>query len=495
MPSVAIVGAGLGGIATGVKLCQAGITDFTIFEQSAGPGGTWWDNTYPGAACDVDILLYQFSFKLHDWKRTHASQAEMQQYVQDIIEEFGLGPHLRFNTRVDSAVWDERQHFYTLTTAAGESPRFDVVVSALGLHNVPRYPDWPGLETFTGPKFHTARWEHEHDLHGKQVAVVGAGSSAAQVVPALAPIAETVTMFVREATHVIPKIERPYTPEEARDLATPSGKRRARAKLFRELERMSAVRNPKSKRQREAQMALGGFRQKMLGDRPDLLAIFTPNHPVQCKRPVFSADLFPVLKRPNVRVVPREVVRVTETGVVDAHGVEHPADVLVMATGFQPWAFSKTLEVVGRFGRTLRGVWGQEPQAFLGVQVAGFPNFFMLYGPNSNYYCVTLLLERQAEFIAAAVKRLGRTHSTAIEVRGWVMDLYNVLVRRTLAGQVADAGCHNYYHSASGRNVVTWPWTGTSYMFLSKLGWFTSFTRRADPAKRPRKIPLERAVT
>ena len=495
MPTVAVVGAGLGGIATGVKLRQAGITSFTIFEQSSGPGGTWWDNTYPGAACDVDILLYQFSFKLHDWKRTHASQVEMQQYVQAIIDEFGLGPHLRFNTRIDSAVWNEVEHCYTLATGSAESLRFDVVVSALGLHNVPRYPDWPGLPTFKGPKFHTARWEHEHDLRGKRVAVVGAGSSAAQVVPAIAPIVETVTIFVREATHVIPKVERPYSPDEVRALGRPLGKRLARARLLWQIERMSAVRNPASKRQREAQLALGGFRQKMLGDRPDLLAIFTPNHPVQCKRPVFSAELFPALKRSNVRVIPQEVVSVTETGIVDASGSEHAADVLVMATGFQPWNFLKTLAVVGRGGRTLRGVWGQEPHAFLGMQVAGFPNFFMLYGPNSNYYCVTLLLERQAEFIARAVRRLNRTSSTSIEVRGWVMDLYNSFVRRSLAGQVAEAGCNNYYHSASGSNVITYPWTATSYWILSKLGGLASFTSRAKPAKTPQRIPIERAVT
>ena len=206
----------MGGIAAAVNLRRAGIESFTIFEQSAGPGGTWWDNTYPGAECDIDILFYSYSFQPHDWARTHASQREIQAYVQTVIDRFELAPRMRYNTRIVEAIWDDRQHAYDITTAAGERMRFNVVISAVGLLNVPRYPDWPGLETFRGPKFHTARWEHQHDLTGKHVAVVGTGSSAAQVVPAIAPVAGRVTMFSREPAYVLPKNERDLTPDERR---------------------------------------------------------------------------------------------------------------------------------------------------------------------------------------------------------------------------------------------------------------------------------------
>lgn len=494
-PSVAIIGAGLGGIAAGVNLKRAGITSFTIFEQSAGPGGTWWDNTYPGAECDIEIVAYQFSFRPHDWKRTHASAAEIQAYVQLVIDEFGLGPHMRYNTRVDAAVWDDQQHFYTVTTADGNAMRFDVVVSALGLLNVPRYPDWPGLESFKGPKFHTARWEHEHDLAGKKVAVVGTGSTASQVVPAIAPVAGHVTMFSREPAYVLPKYEHELTPQEQRELNRPFGKQLARAKVFWRIERGVPVRDPKSKQQRQARERFAKYRDEMFGDRPDLRDRLTPDYPYSCKRPVMSTDLFPSLKRDNVRLVSRAVVSVTEHGVIDSDGVEHPADVLVMATGFQPWNFLKSLKLIGRKGRNIHGVWGDEPEAFLGMQIAGFPNFFMMYGPNTNFYCVTFMLERQAEYIARAVKRLIRERATAIEVRRPVMDWYNRMLDRSLSGKVLEANCSNYYHSASGRNVVTYPWRFSIYMLMTRLGALWSFTRRATEQPQRAHLPTERSTT
>jgi cation diffusion facilitator CzcD-associated flavoprotein CzcO len=478
-PTIAIIGAGLGGIAAGVHLKRAGILSFTIFEQSAGPGGTWWDNTYPGAGCDVEIVFYQYSFMPRTWKRTHASQAEIQAYVQEVIDAFGLAPHIRYNTRVDSAVWDDERHFHTVTTASGEVARYDVVVAALGLLNVPRYPDWPGLESFAGPKFHTARWEHAHDLAGKHVAVVGTGSTAAQVVPAIAPVAGRVTMFSREPAYVLPKNERDLTPKEARRLRHPLGRWLARARILWGIERAVAVRNPASRQQREAREAFARYRDGLFEDRPDLREAMSPDYPYACKRPVLSTDLFPALLRDNVRLVPRAVTAVTPTAVVDSDGVVHPVDVLVLATGFRPWSFLHTLKVIGRGGRSIHDVWGDEPKAFLGMQVPGFPNFFVMYGPNTNFYCVTFMLERQAEFIARAVRRMACGRATALEVHRWLLDAYNGWLDRSLAGKTLEANCSNYYHSASGRNVVTFPWWGTMYALLARLGGFGSYARRA----------------
>jgi cation diffusion facilitator CzcD-associated flavoprotein CzcO len=480
---VAIIGAGLGGVAAAVNLKRAGISSFTIFEQSAGPGGTWWDNTYPGAECDIPIAFYSYSFKPHDWARTHASQAEIQAYIQSVIDDYDIGPNLRFNTRVTDAVWDDQRHLYTLTTAAGERMTFNVVISALGLLNVPRYPDWPGLERFCGPKFHTARWEHQHDLAGKDVIVVGIGSTAAQVVPAVAQVAGKVTMFAREPAYVMPKNERFLTEEERKRLSTRWGRLRERARLFWNIERGMSVRNPDSKRQKDTRAAFLRYRDEVFQGRPDLVEKLTPDYPFACKRPVGSTDFFPALTRENVEVVPRAVVSVTPDGVVDHTGVEHKGDVLVMATGFQPWNFLANLNLVGRGGRRVHGVWGDEPDAFLGIQVAGFPNFFMLYGPNTNYFCVTFMLERQAEFIARALKRMIRTGSTAIEVRRSVMDMYNRWVDRALSSKTLEANCNNYYHTATGKNVVTWPWRGTVYLLATRFGGLASFTRRVGEDK------------
>ncbi len=492
-PRIAIIGAGLGGIAAAVNLKRAGITSFTIFEQSAGPGGTWWDNTYPGAECDIDIVFYSYSFQPHDWTRTHASQRELQAYIQAVIKRFELAPHMHYNTRIVEAVWDDQQHAYDIKTAAGDSMRCGVVISAVGLLNVPRYPDWPGLETFRGPKFHTARWQHQHDLAGKRVAVVGTGSSAAQVVPAIAPVAGHVTMFSREPAYVLPKNERDLTPDERQRFGSRFGRRLARAKFFINVERGMTVRDPKSKRQRDVVAKYTSYKNAMFAGRPDLAAWASPAYPFACKRPVGSTDLYPALLRENVQLVPRAVTHVTPDGVVDSDGTEHPADVLVMATGFQPWDFLKTFNVVGRAGRTLGGVWGDEPEAFLGIQVAGFPNFFIMYGPNTNYMCVTFMLERQAEYITRAVKRLIRARATAIDVRRGVMDFYNRHVTIAISKKTLEGECSNYYHSASGKNVVTWPWWGSVYVLLSHLGGLACYTRRADDEPAPRHIERERS--
>jgi len=492
-PNIAIIGAGLGGIAAAVNLTRAGITSFTIFEQSAGPGGTWWDNTYPGAECDIDILFYSYSFQPHDWKRTHASQREIQAYVQTVIDRFELTSRIRYGTRIVDAVWDDRKQGYDLTTAGGERMHAGIVVSAVGLLNVPRYPDWPGIETFRGPKFHTARWEHEHDLAGKHVAVVGTGSSAAQVVPAIAPIAGRVTMFSREPAYVLPKNERDLTAGERRRFASGLGRRLARATYFLNIERGMAVRDPQSKRQRDTVARYAHYKDATFAGRPALRAWASPAYPFACKRPVFSSDLYPALLRENVELVPRAVTRVTESGVVDSDGNEYPADVLVMATGFQPWDFLKNFRLVGRAGRTIAGVWGDEPEAFLGMQVAGFPNFFMMYGPNTNFFCVTFMLERQAEYIARAVRRLVRAKATSIDVRRSVMDFYNRHVTRALSKKTLEGDCSNYYHSASGKNVVTWPWWGSVYVILTRLGGLACYTRRATAETAPRHLEPERS--
>jgi cation diffusion facilitator CzcD-associated flavoprotein CzcO len=253
------------------------------------------------------------------------------------------------------------------------------------------------------------------------------------------------------------------------------------------------VRNPRSARQRQTREAYFRYRESVFAGRPDLQTTMVPDYPFGCKRPIRSSDLLPALTRENVTLVARSVVAVNERGLIDAEGEEHPVDAIVIATGFQPWNFLATIDVVGLAGRSIHGVWGDQPEAFLGLQVAGFPNFFLMFGPNTNFGCVTFMLERQAEYIARAVRRLIRERATAIDVRRSVMDVYNAMAQRKLAKSTQEANCHNYYHSASGRNVVWWPWRGTLYVLATRLCGFALFTRRAPAERRPPHVEVERS--
>jgi cation diffusion facilitator CzcD-associated flavoprotein CzcO len=272
-PRVVVVGAGFGGIAAGVKMKQAGIHTFTIYESSLGIGGTWWDNTYPGAEVDVGSHLYCFSFKPHDWTRTHAKQPELQKYLEETVDEFGIRPHLRLGMTVESATWDDERDVWTVRLDDGTADECHVLVSGVGFLNVPRYPNWPGLDDFEGPRFHTARWEHQHDLTGKVVAVVGTGSSATQVVPAIQPFAEKLYVFQREPGWIVPKGERDLTAEERATLTRPWRRRRERWRL-----RYLAEKNlwfghifvPGTKANKAREQFCLDYIDRKFADRPDL---------------------------------------------------------------------------------------------------------------------------------------------------------------------------------------------------------------------------------
>jgi cation diffusion facilitator CzcD-associated flavoprotein CzcO len=485
-PEVVIVGAGFGGIAAGVKLVRAGIDTFTIFEKSEGPGGTWWDNRYPGCEVDVWSHLYSYSFKSHDWTRTHARQEELQRYLEEVVDEFDLRRHIRFGTTVEEATWDEHTHRYTIRLLGGETLQADVLVSALGLLNYPRYPDWPGLEDFEGPKFHTFRWEHQHDLTGKRVAVVGTGSTATQVVPELAPIVGHLYLFQREPGWVIPKGERDFTPEERARFRSKLQRRRERLRMAILLERnqlRGAIHRPGTKVNRSREQMCRDFIDRVFADRPDLRQAVTPTYPYPGKRPILNSTFYPALKLPNVELVPKAVTSVTRQGVVDADGREHPVDVLIMATGFEPANYLASLEVTGRGGRTIHELWAGEPQAFLGITVPEFPNFYMLYGPNTNGGEIVSNLERQAEYVRRAVKRMVREGVTAVEVRPFFSTVYNWWLQRKMAG-TAWLVSNNYYKSSSGRIVTQWPFGFVFYGVLTKILGRVSETTRVSPRRR-----------
>jgi cation diffusion facilitator CzcD-associated flavoprotein CzcO len=488
-PRVAIVGAGFGGIAAGVYLRRAGIETFTIYESSTGVGGTWWDNTYPGAEVDVGSHLYCFSFKSYDWSRTHARQAELQRYLEETFDEHGLRRHLRLGVTVESAVWDDDRHVWSVRLADGTVEEFHALISAVGFLNVPRSPTWPGLDRFEGAAFHTARWDHDQDLTGKVVAVVGTGSTATQVVPAIQPSVAKLYVFQREPGWVLPKGERDFSAEERSAFASSWRRRRERLRLKYLLERNllgGAIWHPGSKRQRAREELCRRYIARQFADRPDLAAAVTPSYPYPGKRPIFASTFYPALKRDNVELVPKAVAAVTPTGIVDADGVERAIDVLVLATGFQPANYLARLPVTGRDGRTLQEHWAGEPTAYLGITVPGFPNFFMLYGPGTNGGEIVTMLEAQARYAVRALWRMMREGVSAIEVKPAFAARWDRWLQSKMAGTSWTVS-RNYFTSDTGKVVTQWPYGNWIYTVLTRaLGPVSETTRLRSPAGRPR---------
>ncbi len=480
-PRVVVVGAGFGGIAAGVKLKRAAISTFTIYESSLGIGGTWWDNTYPGAEVDVGSHLYCFSFKPHHWNRTHARQPELQKYLEEAVDEFGLRPHLRLGTTVESATWDDDRHVWVLRLDDGSVDECHVLVSAVGFLNVPRYPDWPGLESFRGPAFHTARWEHEHDLEGKVVAVVGTGSSATQVVPAIQPIVEHLYVFQREPGWVMPKGERDFTSEERAALGRPWRSRRERWRQRWLIEKnlwCGHLNRPGTKANKAREGVCRRYIDRVFADRPDLREAVIPTYPYPGKRPVLATTFYPALKQDNVDLIAKPVARVTPTGIVDTDGVERCVDAIVMATGFQAASYLARLPVVGRDGRALHEYWADEPHAYLGITVPGFPNFFMLYGPGANGGELVMMLESQAEYMVRAVRRMVRERVTAIEVKPRFEAAWNRWLDSKIDG-TSWTMTNNYFKSPTGKVVTQWPYGNVHYRALTKaLGRVSETTQR-----------------
>jgi cation diffusion facilitator CzcD-associated flavoprotein CzcO len=381
---LAILGAGFGGLGMAIRLKQAAFEDFVVFERDADVGGTWWANTYPGCQCDIPSHLYSYSFALNpDWSRTYPLQPEIQNYLRQCADRYGVRSHLRLSCTVQSAEWDEDKELWLLETSDGPfSAR--VVVAAPGPLSEPSMPDLPGIEDFGGTMFHTGHWDHDHDLAGRKVAVVGTGASAIQTVPQIQPIADRVTVFQRTAPWVVPHRDRPITDFERRLYrSAPVAQRAVRTGVYlgRELLVTGLVYRPKLMNilQRAAEAHLA----KQVPD-PVLRAKLTPNYVLGCKRILPSNEWYPAITKPNVEVVPSAVTEIRPGGVVGADGVEHQADTLIFATGFHVTDAPFAQFITGRDGATLADVWEGSPQAYRGTAVPGFPNLFWLIGANTG---------------------------------------------------------------------------------------------------------------
>ena len=467
---VVIIGAGPGGICAGIRLKQAGIDDFVILEQAAGVGGTWWHNRYPGAECDVKSHLYSYSFALNpDWPHPFSGQRDIQGYFEACVERFGLWPHIRLKTSVRSLEWQEETALWHADTEDGVV-RGRVVISAMGMFNRLAWPEIPGRDQFAGSLFHSARWPQGLDLAGRTVGVIGSAASAVQLVPHVAQQADRLYLFQRTANWVLPKGNVPYTAEDlARFRDDPAAIQAVRTEVFDFLNALITGSNPDFPAQAEAAVreAIDQVRD------PDVRQRLIPDHPFGCKRPLFSDNYYPVFNRPNVELVTERIARISDTGVVTQDGQERPADVLIMATGFQTTRFLSAIDVVGRDGISIHDAWDDGAQAYLGITTAGFPNLFMLYGPNTNTGSIIYAIEQQVGYILRQLERMDAEGIAWLDVRQEVMDQYNAALQQDIdAVAVWHAPCSTYYRAPSGRIVTQWPHT---------MDEFRRRTQAADP--------------
>ncbi|WP_182376197.1 NAD(P)/FAD-dependent oxidoreductase [Nocardioides sp. WS12] len=485
-PSVAIVGSGFSGLATAIGLKQAGYTDFTIFERTTGVGGVWRHNTYPGAACDVASSLYSFSFEPNPrWSRPFAPQPEIQAYLEHCVEKYGLAEHLRFETEIASAVFDEESGSWCLTDTDGATYDADVFVPACGQLTRPSVPDLPGLESFAGTAFHSAEWDHDVDLTGKRVAVIGSGASAVQLVPEVAKVAGQLTVFQRSAEYLIPKPDYGHLAAEHWAYRRIPGVLKAfRGAWWAIGEAVNpALVGNWSNRAREAYLApvlLATKAQLRLQVKdPELRRRLTPDYTIGCKRILLSSSYYPAVAKDHVDVVRDGITEVTPGGIVTADGVKHEVDVIIFATGFQAKNFVTPMTVSGLGGVDLNAQWADGPAAYLGMAISSFPNMFLMYGPNTNFGggSIVYVLESQARYIVDAVHKLDRTGATYLDVRPEVYDAFSQEVQGRLSNSVwAKGGCTSWYVNSQGRVTNNWPGLMSEYRRRTKHVALTDYT-------------------
>jgi cation diffusion facilitator CzcD-associated flavoprotein CzcO len=473
-PSIAIIGAGFGGLCMAIQLERAGIRSYTVFEKADGLGGTWRDNSYPGAGCDIPSHLYSYSFeKYGSWTRRYPEQPEILGYLEHCADKYDVRRKIRFGTEVRRAAFDGSS--WQVTTAppangqGGNAERpeaFDVVVMGVGQLNRPRLPDIPGMSDFAGISFHSARWNHDHDLAGRRVAVIGNGSSAAQFIPRIAEQVERLHVFQRTPNWVIPKPDATFGPLARVAFRFVPGLQRAyREWIYRYAE---ATLYPALAQGWSADLLRKRALRHLHDQVPDpgLRAKLTPDYPPGCKRVIIDSTFYPALTRDNVDVVTDKIVRIAPRGVETPEGLSE-VDTIVYATGFRTTEFVAPMEVLGRGGRSLREQWAGGAEAYLGISVPNFPNLFLLYGPNTNlgHNSIVFMIECQVNHILACLPHLAE-HGP-IEVRPEVMAAWSRRLDAAMEGMVWGGGCQSWYKTADGRVTNNWPGPTTLYRRLT----------------------------
>jgi cation diffusion facilitator CzcD-associated flavoprotein CzcO len=462
-PRVVIIGSGFGGLSMGHSLKQAGIDSFVILEKAQEVGGVWRENTYPGAACDVPSHLYSFSFEPHyPWSCRYGKQAEILDYLRHVARKHDLLRHVRFGCEVLGADWDETRALWRIRLRGGETIEANMLVSAVGQLHQPQIPQIPGLEKFQGKAFHSARWDHSFDFKNKTVAVIGTGPSAVQLVPEIAKEVKSLHLYQRSPGWCVPKFDRPYSRWERKLIeAVPLLHDIDRTRIFWTFELMNAalLRTPVLGHAAKGFLRGGAEVLKRLQVRnPALRAKLTPDYPMGCKRTLLSNDWLRTLAQPHVEVVTDGVAEITERGIRSTDGTLREVDAIVWGTGFASTEFLAPMEIRGRNGQSLRERWKNGAEAYLGMAVSGFPNLFVVYGPNTNLGAgsIIYMLERQTRYIAQAASLLRSRGLAAMDVLVEVQQSFNAMLQRRNKQTVFEAGCHSWYLTADGRNTNTW---------------------------------------
>jgi cation diffusion facilitator CzcD-associated flavoprotein CzcO len=457
---IAIVGSGFAGLGMAISLRRRGETDFVVLERAGEVGGTWRDNHYPGAACDVQSNLYSFSFAPNpDWPRSYSEQPEIQQYLVGLADRYGVRKHCVFGADVTAARWDDTARRWDVTTTAGRF-RAQVLISAAGALADPTYPDLPGLDGFEGRVMHSARWDHSVDLAGKQVAVLGTGASAIQVVPAVQPVVGSIAVYQRTAPWIIPRRDRPVKPA-AHWLYrhVPLFQKAVRFLLYL-LREMLVIGMAKRRRLlKPVQKMARAHLHRQVRD-PKLRKALTPNYTIGCKRILISNDYYPALAAPNAELVTSPIAEVRAHSIVTADGVERPTDVLVLATGFHVTDLPIAEKICGRDGRTLAQVWDDGMVTNRSAAVAGFPNMFLLVGPNVGvgHTSMVYMIESQVAYVESALKAMEAENLEVLETTPQAQEAYRELIAQRSEGTVWLAGgCASWYLDKHGHNTTLWP--------------------------------------
>lgn len=457
-----VIGAGFGGIGAAIKLKQAGV-DVTVLERAARPGGVWRDNDYPGSACDVQSYLYSYSFApKRNWTRRFARQPEILTYIDDVIDEFDVRSHIRCDAEVVAAAFTDGR--WDVRLASGDSLTADLLIAACGQMSTPDVPAIPGLADFEGPFFHSARWQHDLDLTGRDVTVIGTGSSAIQFVPEVAKSAKSVTVLQRSSGYVLDKVD-----VETNTPVPPWRQRFDRYKLFLTKEVLSVrvnhwpvLLNPVERK----------YRARLAREIPedDIRAMLSTTDRFGCKRLLVSDNWFPTVRSPNVHLRTDGVAAVNRAAVTTSSGQTIPTDVLILGTGFRSTDFLHGISVHGRDGQSLHQRWADGAGAYLGMTVPNFPNFFLIYGPNTNvgHNSILFMIESQLNYLVSAVRHLDKHSYASLEVSEPVAERFDRVMQKRSGRTVYAQGCRNWFTTPTGRHTQNWPGSAIGYWLRTK---------------------------
>ncbi|MEP3245610.1 MAG: NAD(P)/FAD-dependent oxidoreductase [Sneathiella sp.] len=462
---VLVIGAGFSGICMGYRLLKEGMSNFVILEKTDGIGGTWYKNTYPGAACDVPSHFYCFSFAPNpDWSRVYSPQAEIRDYIEDCANRFKVTPHIHFGSSVEGAVFDEEKALWTVTLEGGKTYQARHLVAGTGGLNIPMIPDLPGLKDFEGRAFHTAQWQSDVDLAGKNVTIIGSAASAIQLIPQVAKVAKKVTIFQRTPNFIAPRNDRAYTEAEKKAFREKPWKlKMLRWRIF---WRFDLVLTPLLKRKsflrKSFTKGILKFMRSTVQD-PVLQEKLVPDFKLGCKRILISDDFYPSLNRQNVELITDGVDHIEADAVIDGKSGRHETDVLVLATGFDLHRQMTSIDLVGEGGVSLKELWKDEASAYEGGMVPGFPNAYFVTGPNTGVgsTSVVFMIEAQVDFIMNCLRKTGKTK--LLQPKADIVEKKNITLQKELQNTVWATGCKSWYKAESGKIHTLYPYSASRF--------------------------------